>query len=332
MASQSVPFRYPTQSALDVELVEEVPVRAGVAVTGASELEAAFGSPHPRAPGHRLVWQEPAAGRDGALVMRRTYRRLPGAELAGEAVRASSWGAAAVTSVRDVPTGTPADTGLHVLESVVEPKDAQTARKRTTTVEWPVLVGRSVEAETVTPVTVTRRMVEAGSLLPEADALTLDRKLEEVNKWRSIQVVTSLDAVPASYVEFRERSYHFPGLFYGFDAAGGGGVTKRAAFSRTVVARVEVSFAAEAQEPELFVVVPVSWNYPLSFDVTEVLTNGEHFEYVVKEETVALDVPLSTPSRAEYEALIGSYVTVAGACERWKAGLWRTELWKVRLL
>ncbi|MDD5349892.1 MAG: hypothetical protein PHQ12_06750 [Chthoniobacteraceae bacterium] len=332
MASQSVPFRFPTQSAVDVELVEEVPVRAGVAVTGASELEAAYGSPHPRAPGHRLVWQEPVPGRDGALLMRRTYRRLPGAELAGEAVRASSWGAAAVTTARDVPAGTPADTGLNVLESVVEPKDAQVARKRTTTVEWPVLVGRSVEPQTGTPVTVTRRMVAADAPLPEASPLTLDRKVEEVNKWRSIQIVTSLDALPAAYVEYKDRSFRFPGLFYGFDATGGGGVTKRDAFSRTVPARVEVGFAEEASEPELFMIVPVSWSYPLSFDVSDVLTNGEHFEYPVKDELVALDVPRSSPSRADYEAQIGSYVTVAGACERWKGGLWRTELWKIKLL
>jgi len=332
MASQSVPFRFPTQCALDVELVEEVPVRAGVAVTGASELEAAYGSPHPRAPGQRLVWQEPVLGRDGALAMRRTYRHLPGMALVGEAVRSTSWGAAAVTTAQDVPTGTAADTGLNVLESVVEPKDAQLARKRTTTVEWPVLVSRSLEAQTGTPLTVTRTVVAANAPLPVAAPLTLDRKVEEVNKWRSIQVVTSLDALPAAYVEYKERSYRFPGLFYGFDATGGGGVTKRDAFSRTVVARVEVSFGQEAVEPQLFVVVPVSWSYPLSFDVNDVLTNGEQFTYVANKETVSMTVPSSTPTRAAYEAQVGQYVTVVGTCERWKGSLWRTELWKIKLL
>ena len=332
MASQSVPFRFPTQCALDVELVEDVPVRAGLAVTGASELEAAYGAPHPRAPGHRLIWQEPVLGRDGALLMRRTYRQLPGVELAGEAVRANSWGAAAVTTAQDVPTGTPADTGLNVLESVVEPKDAQVARKRTMTVEWPVLVGRALEPQTGTPLTVTRQMVAANAPLPEAAPLTLDRKVEEVNKWRSIQVVTSLDALPAAYAEYKERSYRFPGLFYGFDATGGGGVTKRDAFSRTVAVRVEVSFGYDAVEPVLFVTVPVSWSYPLSFNVSEVLTNGEHFEYAVKTETVSVTVPTSNPSRAAYEAQIGSYVTIAGTCERWKGSIWRTELWKIKLL
>lgn len=332
MASQSAPFRFPTQHACDFELVEEVPVRAGLAVSGASEVEAAYGSAHPKAPDHRLVWQEPVTGRDGALVMRRTYRKLPGLALLGEAVRSTTWGAAATTTTQDVATGTPADSGINVLESIVEPKDAQTARKRTTAVEWPVLVGRSLEPETRTPLTTTRRMVAADSPLPTDGPLVLDRRLNIVNKWRSIQIVTSLDALPAAYVEHKQHVFRFPGLFYGFDSVGGGGVMKRDAFSRTVAARVEVSFGYDEVEPELLEIVPVAWNYPLSFDVSEVLTNGESFAYMVKEELVSLTVPQSTPSRAEYESLIGTYATITGSSERWKGGIWRTELWKVKLL
>ena len=332
MASQYLPFRFPTQHACDFELVEEVPVRAGLAVSGASEVEAAYGSPHPKAPEHRLVWQEPVAGRDGALLMRRTYRKLPGEALVGGAVRANTWGAAATTTTQDVPTGTPADSGLNVLESVVEPRDAQTARRRTTLVEWPVLTGKSLEPETRTPLTTTRRMVAADSPLPADDPLVLDRKVNVVNKWRSIQIVTSLDALPAAYVEHKQHVFRFPGLFYGFDPTGGGGVAKRDAFSRTVAARVEVSFGYEEVALELLEIVPVSWSYPLGFTVSEVLTNGEHFDYLANKEAVALTVPQSLPSRAEYEALIGSYAAVTGASARWKGGIWRTELWKVKLL
>ena len=332
MATQSVPFRFPTQHSCDFELVEEVPVRAGLAVSGASEVEAEYGSPHPKAPGHRLVWQEPVMGRDGALAMRRTYRKLPGQALVGEAVRSATWGAAATTTTQDVPTGTPADSGLNVIESVVEPRDAQTARKRTTSVEWPVLVGKSLEPETRTPITTTRRMVAADAQLPADGPLVLDRRLNVVNKWRSIQIVTSLDALPATYVERKEHAFRFPGLFYGFDPVGGGGVAKRDAFSRTVMARVEVSFGYEEVEPALLEIVPVSWSYPLGFSVSEVLTNGEHFDYEANKEAVSVTVPQSAPSRTEYEALIGSYATVAGSCVRWKGGIWRTELWKVKLL
>lgn len=329
--AQSVPFRFPTQDFCDFELVEEVPVRAGVALNGASEVEAAYGSPHPKAPEHRLVAQEPVAGRDGALVMRRTYRRLPGRALEGAAMKAAAWGAVALTTEQDVPTGTPADAGLNVLESVVEPKDAQTARKRTTAVpEWPVLTEREVEAETGTPVTVTRRMVAAETPLPEAAPLTLDRKVTAVNKWRSIQIVTSLDALPSGYVEFKERSFRFPGLFYSYDETAG--VSKREAFSRTVAARVEVSFGTEAVEPGLLLIVPVSWNFPSTFDASEVLTNGETVSYVSGGDAITVTVPQSTPSRAQYEALVGTYAAVAGMCERWKGGVWRTELWKVKLL
>ena len=264
--------------------------------------------------------------------MRRTYRKLPGLALPGEAVRSATWGAVATTTTQDVATGTPADSGLNVLESVVEPKDAQTARKRTTSVEWPVLVGKSLEPQTRTPMTTTRRMVTAESPLPADGPLVLDRRLNAVNKWRSIQIVTSLDALPAAYAEHKQHVFRFPGLFYGFDPVGGGGVAKREAFSRTVAARVEVSFGYEEVEPELLEIVPVSWSYPLGFSVSEVLTNGEQFHYLASKETVSVTVPQSTPSRAEYEALIGSYATIAGSSERWKGGVWRTELWKVKLL
>jgi len=325
------PFRFPTQDACDVELIEEVPVRAGSAVNGVSEVDAAYGLPHPKCRDHRLTGQEPVVNRDGSLVMRRIYRRLPGTALAGEMLRAATWGAVAATTVQDVPTGTPADSGLNVLESVVEPKDAQTARKRTVSVEWPVLTSNLLEPETRTPMTVTRRMVAADAPLPTDSPLMVDRKITAVNKWRSIQIVTSLDALPAAYVQYKQHAFRFPGLFYGFDTATGA-VSKREAFSRTVAARVEVSFGDAESEPELMEIVPVAWSYPSSFSVSEVLTNGEHFEYLVKETLVAVDVPQSAPSRAAYEALIGSYVTVAGSAERWKGGVWRTELWKVKLL
>lgn len=332
MASQLPPFRFPTQHTCDFELVEEVTVRAGVAVNGASEVDAAYGSPHPKCPDHRLLWQEPVPGRDGSLVMRRIYRKLPGVALTGETVRAVTWGAAAATSVQDVPTGTPADTGLNILESVVEPKDAQTARKRTTSVDWPVLTSRSVEPGTRTPMTVTREMVAADSPLPVATPLVIDRKLTAVNKWRSIQIITSLDALPAASVEHKQFSFRFPGMFYGFDPAGGGGLQYRSAFTRTVAARVEVNFGFAEVTPEVFDIAPVSWSYPLGFTVSDALTNGEHFEYMVKEELVSLTVPQSTPRRAVYEGLMGFYVVVSGASERWKGGVWRTELWKVQLL
>jgi len=332
MASQLPPFRFPTQDACDFELVEEVPVRAGVSVNGASELEAAYGSPHPRCPQHRLVWQEPVKGSAGALAMRRIYRRLPGTALSGQTVRAASWGAAATTTVQEVPTGTPADTGLNVIESVVEPTDAQTARKRTVSVEWPVLTSRSVEPETRTPVTETRRVVAADAALPVNSPLVIDRKVNAVNKWRSIQIVTSLDALPAAYTEQKKLSFRFPGLFYGFDGTSGGGVSKRSAFSRTVAARVEVGFGYVEVVPELLEIVPVSWSYPLNLDGSDALTNGESFTYLVDKALVTVTLPTSTPSRTEYEALMGTYATVSGASERWKGGVWRTELWKIKLL
>jgi len=339
MATQSVPFRFPTQHGCDFELIEDVPVRAGLSASGASEVEAAYGSPHPKAPEHRLVWQEPVSGRDGALFMRRTYRQLPGAVLVGEAVRANTWGAAATTTTQDVPTGTPADSGLNVLESVVEPKDAQIARKRTTSVDWPVLTGRSLEPQTCTPMTTIRQMVAADAPLPADSPLVIDRKMNVVNKWRSIQIITSLDALPAAYVEHKQHAFQFPGLFYGFDPNGTsfdgltvGGIMKRDAFSRTVAARVEVSFGYEEVEPQLMEIAPVSWSYPGGFTQSEVLTNGEHYEYTSGKDTISVTVPQSVPSRADYEALIGSYATVAGSSERWKGGVWRTELWKVKLL
>ena len=99
-----------------------------------------------------------------------------------------------------------------------------------------------------------------------------------------------------------------------------------------MAARVEVSFGYEEVEPELLEIVPVSWSYPLGFTVSEVLTNGESFAYMVKDEVVSLNVPQSTPSRSDYEALIGTYATITGSSERWKGGIWRTELWKIKLV
>lgn len=308
----------------------DVPVRAGIAVNGTLESQADYGSPHPKSPDHLLVSQEPVPGRDGSITMRRVYRRLPGTALAGEATRSANWGAVTTTSSQDVPVGTAADTGINVVESVVEPQDAQTARKKTTSVtEWPVLAEHSLEPQTGTPMTTTHTMVAAGAALPDATALTVDRKLTAVNKWRSIQIIASLDAMPSAYAEYRERSFRFPGLFYSYDPTTG--ISKRAAYSRTVAARVEVSFSATAAEPQLFAIAPVAWSYPGTCDCSDVLTNGETVVYTYNSTVLSLAVPASTPARSAYEALVGTYVAVQGACECWKGNIWRTELWKVRL-
>ena len=99
-----------------------------------------------------------------------------------------------------------------------------------------------------------------------------------------------------------------------------------------MAARVEVSFGYAEVVPELLEIVPVSWSYPLNLDGADMLTNGESFTYEVSSTLVTVKLPQSTPSRAEYEGLLGTYATVSGASERWKGGVWRTELWKIKLL
>jgi hypothetical protein len=333
------PFRFPTQSLEDVELIEEVPVRR----TGVTsrDLEAAYGSVHPQSAEHRLVWQEPVVARDGALSMRRVYRKLPGVPLAGEMLKQSTLGARATVTVQEVAAGTPCDEGVTVLESVVEPKDAQTARKRTVAMEWPLLTGKLLDAETRTPVSVEKQVVPAATVLDEAGPLVVDQKLELMDKWRSVRVVTSLDRLPEDYQELKSLDFRFPGLFYDFDTATHI-VSYRHAISCTVPARVVVTFGYAAEDLDFYVIRPVSWSFPSGFSASGVLTNGEVIEYPVgtfidPSSASALPlpsfvtVPASSPTRAEYEAAIGTYVTVKGASERWKGGVWRTERWQVKL-
>ena len=577
-----------------MELVEEVPVRrTGMVV---SKVEAAYGSPHPRSPDHLLVWQEPVVGRDGALSMRRVYRKLPGAALAGELVRESTWGAPAVVTARDVAIGTHADSGLGILESVVEPKDAQIARKRTTSVQWPaltstrlnargdvetvveskvvpgtelpvatlattelrldaetvdrsrlrvgsvgdhaeladkvrgdaaliparlraaesyqvtdaivtpstepdalsehvveskvagksrsqsvkrntirtgatlpcvtdrklgshgevlesteslvslgtapaagfgisadsvrdtgtglavrntvklapgqtypvlsrtayaheadgeqvittsqivdpadpvaaalppggvkvlsarlepidnhhsrrivselaaeefpVLSGKLMEHETRTLVTVAQQIVPAITVLDAPGPLVIEQKLRALDKWRSVQIITSLDALPSGFQEQKHLRFRFPGLYYDFDAVTGV-VSYRHSITCVLPAKVDVSFGYAAVDLPLYEIKPVSWSYPSGFSVSEVLTNGEVIVYPATTPAdsgtpvaearplpASVTLPLSAPTRKDYEALIGTYVPVTGATERWKGGVWRTEIWQVKL-
>ncbi len=509
-------FRYPTQSLGDLELVEDVAVRS----TGmtAAEVQAAYGSPHPKSAAHRLVWQEPGLARDGSLFIRRVYRSLPGAALAGSAVGVHTWGAQASVVACDVATGTAADSGMNVIQSAVEPKDAQTARKRTVSVEWPTLESQRLNArgdvETVaeskaapgsalpaatlataeiklqaetadratltvaqvashaalvdkasggaalvparlrarevyettdslvvpstapdalsttvlesvvkgktrnqsvkrttvrtgtalpsvtdfklgpqgevmqttealvavgavpsgafgvisdavhdtgagvavrtteqlasgetfpaltgagydagshTTFTTTRQIVPAGTAMSAAP-LIFEQSVQPVDKWRSIHIVSALDSLPASYQENRHLRFRFPGLFYSYTPTDSGIVSYRHAMSRVVSARVAISFSYVKIETALLDLQPVSWSYPLRFSVSNVLTNGEHFDYTgPKGAAVSVNVPASSPTRADYEALIGTYAVVAAASVRWKGGVWRTEVWQVVL-
>lgn len=516
MAGQNLPpFRFPTQSLEDVELIEEVAVRQ----VGMTEPQADYGTPHPKSEAHRLVWQEPVMGRDGAVTMRRIYRKLPGKPLVGALVRDATWGAAATVTTQEVAVGSPPDTGVNVVESVVEPRDAQCARKKTTEVAWPVLVsqrvnargdletitesrvsphavlpepgvttmevrldaetahrsrltvgeveshttleervlgdvgviptrlramevyrtmeslvapgsgldlpgeegvlaskvvgknahqsvkrttvregeelpsvsdfklggegelleitealvpegtlptggyevisdmvretgagvavqtttrlkggeeysilsGYTVDAETRTPIEVVRQMVPAGSALTEGDPLILDQKIQAIDRWRSLHVITRFTETPAPYQEYRYVNYQFPGLFYNYAPAAGGAVFYRHSVNRVAKVSVEVSFGASRVDVGLFQLRPTTWSYPNGFHATNVLTNGETFTYMVGTVSLTMTVPTSVPSRSEYETMIGTDVVIGGSSHRWKAGLWRTEVWKVTL-
>jgi hypothetical protein len=194
---------------------------------------------------------------------------------------------------------------------------------------YPLLTGRGLEPQTRMPWSVTEQIVAAGMALPAPSALVIESTIKAVDKWRSIQTATTLDAMPASYVEYRNLHFRFPGLFYGYEAMAGGIVSERRTFSHSVVARVTVSFSDTGAAPVLQAIVPVAWSYPLGFTASDVLTNGEHFDYTDGTTSLSLDVPASTPSRTDYEALIGSYIAVQGTCTRWKGGIWRTELWEI---
>ena len=164
------PFRYPNQEEGDLELLEEVALRR--ADWQAGLVEAAYGTPHPHSPGHHLVWQEPVIGRDGELTVRRVYRKLPGPVIAGEVVKDATWGARAEVRVQDVAAGASADSGLNITESVIEAKDGQMARKRTTEVEaWPALVSLRLNARGDVE-TVTQERVSPSTPLPAATSTT----------------------------------------------------------------------------------------------------------------------------------------------------------------
>lgn len=176
------PFRYPNQDGDDLELLEEVAMRR--ADWQAALVLTAYGTPHPHSPEHRLVSQEPVIGRDGEVTVRRVYRKLPGAVLTGEVVKDATWGARAEVRVQDVAPGTPADEGLNVTESVVEAKDGQMARKRTTEVEaWPVLISRRLNARGDVE-TVTQERVAPETPLPPG-TLTAEARVEAETQHRS---------------------------------------------------------------------------------------------------------------------------------------------------
>lgn len=510
------PFRYPTQSLDDVELIEEVPIRQ----LGMTEPQAAYGTPHPKSADHRLVWQEPVAGRDGTLTIRRVYRKLPGEPLVGGVVRDATWGAQATVTTQEVPVGTLPDTGVNVLESVVEAKDAQVARKKTTAVEWPTLVsqrlnargdletvvesrvspdtelpsvgvnttelrleaetsqrsrlkvaeveshsvleerslgdvgliparlralevyrttesvvvpgtvldtpgvdgvvaskvvdqsayrslkrtiareegdelpsvtdyklgndgellettealvpegtgpdggfgvisdvikgtgtgvavrtttrlkpgenyptltGYQIDAETQTPVEVTRQVVPPSTEPAEDDPLILDQKIQPIDRWKSLHIVTRLKSLPDPYTEYRYANFHFPGLFYHYSPTAGGAVFYRSAVNRVTRISVEVSFGTGRVDIGVMEIRPVTWSYPNGFHCANVLTNGETFSYTVASTPLILTVPESVPTRSEYEALIGTEAVIGGSSARWKGGIWRTEVWKVIL-
>ena len=161
---------FPTQASDDVTLTEDVAY--SILANGAVNLAIpAFGAPHPRSALHKLVAVAFLGGNEGKVWYRLTFSKLPGHLLPGATVSEQTWGAAAVVTKQAVPTGTAPATGLGVVQSDVQPQDAETATATATTVTWPTLTTTRINERGDTETQLQTKVVP-GTALPAFTFLT----------------------------------------------------------------------------------------------------------------------------------------------------------------
>lgn len=226
--------------------------------------------------------------------------------------------------------------GLTILDAKLEAIDTAHSTKTVRQLDdaaFPILTSHQIEPETKTPITTTKQIVAANSVLTSDNPLIIDQYVKSVDKWRSIKVVVSLDRLPDPFIEYRQFEYIFPALFYNFayDPRVGTAISKRAAFARACLAKINVTFTETEQETAPYVIQPVSWNFPLGNTVHDVLSNGEEFTYQIGSDIFTINAPNSSPSRSSYESLIGVYTTIKKTSEKWRGGVYRNEEWQIQM-
>jgi hypothetical protein len=243
-----------------------------------------------------------------------------------------------VTLVKNVvPTATPALPTIDHKTLVLSLRDigGGYSEKNVGTVEaYPLLKGERIDEETGGLIKIEKQIVDAAGT--PISSYTGGREFEEhrpIDKYKSLYIKTTY-SLPASYEDTDEITYQFPALFYSYSYVSdlGSFSLVRDAFSKTVNARVVYSWTATKQSMTFFDVTPTGWSFPQGFSFRNVLSDGGTYAGTQNGISFSVPFPASSPTRSDYEALIGSEQLIGGYSKRVRPTMWKNKFVHIYLL
>jgi hypothetical protein len=215
-----------------------------------------------------------------------------------------------------------------------------------------LLTSYEYDPETFAKVTVTRQRVLASAVSPPADGVAgTELSVQAINKVVSLVTNRTTSTTQPTRNEYHSNEYQFPSRIYAvtFDVAvATNGLTLMTLnFQKTsgrrlrTMERVAVSYATTA--PALNSTVTI-YNFPIvdivysgifipTIEEPRVLTLGFTLTYAAgsgsilwPDFTETLEVPATSVTPTEYDALIGTEILVGGQTSPWRFNMFRQEL------
>jgi hypothetical protein len=215
-----------------------------------------------------------------------------------------------------------------------------------------VITTHDFDAELDTLVATTRQKIPSG-IVPQVETLTLSLEEQPIDKWRTLQIITSLRELPPDKVEFQTGKYPFPTLLTGIslqkvelkDATNSEVIwypnTLRPLQNVPAVFRVSTKFFTE-QPPNIDVFVMLTKDLvfrgrSFQISISNVLCNTISVSVTFSGDSVYGDLTegitfqATNPSADDYYNSIGKLQVVGADITRFRGSIWVLQLTEVVL-
>jgi hypothetical protein len=214
------------------------------------------------------------------------------------------------------------------------------------TIPGPVLTGKQYDADLGLVVTNTKQIISSSASPYSVTNGTIAYRDEPIDSNKSARIISSISSLPATRTEYKTGAYASPNLVTGFDVSApqmpnwdiNVSVTPvmRAKRSYQTVFKHITSYQYGQPTPSYALFDPVAINvyydgYFFKVNIPDALTNsGLSITFTTASNdpvhgyiNETYDVPVSSTTADQYNALVGTYQLIAFEADYWKANIWR---------
>jgi len=214
------------------------------------------------------------------------------------------------------------------------------------TIPGPLLTGKQYDADLGLVVTNTKQIISSSASPYSVANGTIAYRDEPIDSNKSARIISSISSLPATRTEYKTGAYASPNLVTGFEVSApqmpnwdiNVSVTPvmRAKRSYQTVFKHITSYQYGQPTPSYTLFDPIAINvyydgYFFKVNIPDALTNsGLYITFTTASNdpvhgyiNETYNVPVSTTTANQYNALVGTYQLIAFEADYWKANIWR---------